>query len=117
MRRENEALRSKVVDLEREFIRVSRLNDIYREELIQHRTRAGLPVDALIGHSSSSPQTQAEHPRHPRAHARIASTNGGSGLDIGAPHVEPSPIRAALAASAVPIPRPPSQIHRPYCES
>ncbi|KZV76575.1 hypothetical protein PENSPDRAFT_747466 [Peniophora sp. CONT] len=113
MRRENEALRSKVVDLEREFIKVSRLNEIYREELIQHRSRAGLSVDALIGHSSSSPQAQPEHPRHPRAHARIANANGGSGLDIGAPHVEPSPIRAALAASAVPIPRPPSQIHRP----
>lgn len=113
MRRENEALRSKVVDLEREFIRVSRLNEIYREELIQHRTRAGLPVDALIGHSSSSPHTQPENPRHPRAHARIANASSGSGFDIGAPHVEPSPIRAALAASAVPIPRPPSQIHRP----
>ena len=39
MRRENEQLRSRLVDTEREFIRISRLNEIYREELIQHRRR------------------------------------------------------------------------------
>jgi len=39
MRRENEQLRNRLVDTEREFIRISRLNEIYREELIQHRRR------------------------------------------------------------------------------
>jgi hypothetical protein len=39
MRRENEQLRNRLVDTEREFIRLSRLNEIYREELIQHRRR------------------------------------------------------------------------------
>jgi hypothetical protein len=37
MRRENEQLRNRLVDTEREYIRISRLNEIYREELIQHR--------------------------------------------------------------------------------
>lgn len=39
MRRENEQLRNRLVDTEREYIRISRLNEIYREELIQHRRR------------------------------------------------------------------------------
>jgi hypothetical protein len=45
MRRENEQLRNRLVDTEREFIRISRLNEIYREELIQHRRRVRLDVD------------------------------------------------------------------------
>jgi hypothetical protein len=39
MRRENEQLRNRLVDTEREYIRISRVNEIYREELIQHRRR------------------------------------------------------------------------------
>jgi len=39
MRRENEELRRRLVDTEREFVRITRLNDIYREELIEHRRR------------------------------------------------------------------------------
>ena len=42
MRRENEQLRHRLVDTEREFIRITRLNEIYREELIQHRRRVRL---------------------------------------------------------------------------
>lgn len=42
MRRENEDLRHRLVDTEREFIRITRLNEIYREELIQHRRRVRL---------------------------------------------------------------------------
>jgi len=42
MRRENEHLRNRLVDTEREFIRITRLNEIYREELIQHRRRVRL---------------------------------------------------------------------------
>ena len=37
--RENEHLRNKLVDTERDYIRISRLNEIYREELIVHRRR------------------------------------------------------------------------------
>ncbi|KAK0468974.1 hypothetical protein IW261DRAFT_1573283 [Armillaria novae-zelandiae] len=49
LHRENEQLRNSLVDTERDFIRVLRLNDIYREELIEHRMRLGVPVDNLVG--------------------------------------------------------------------
>lgn len=39
LRRENEALRNRLVETEQDFIRISRLNEVYREELIQHRRR------------------------------------------------------------------------------
>ena len=39
MRRENEQLRARLVETERDYIRVTRLNEIYREELIEHRRR------------------------------------------------------------------------------
>lgn len=39
MRKENEQLRNRMVDMEREYIRITRLNEIYREELIDHRRR------------------------------------------------------------------------------
>lgn len=39
MRRENEDLRHRLVGMERDYIRVVRLNDVYREELIEHRER------------------------------------------------------------------------------
>ena len=39
MRRENEHLRNKLVDTERDYVRISRLNEVYREELIEHRRR------------------------------------------------------------------------------
>ncbi|KAH6905332.1 hypothetical protein BKA70DRAFT_1292792 [Coprinopsis sp. MPI-PUGE-AT-0042] len=47
LRRENEQLRNKLVDTERDFVRISRLNDIYREELIEHRRRLGISTDNL----------------------------------------------------------------------
>lgn len=39
MRRENEQLRARLVDTERDYIRIARLNEVYREELIDHRRR------------------------------------------------------------------------------
>lgn len=39
MRRENEQLRNRMVDTERDYVRISRLNDIYREELLELRRR------------------------------------------------------------------------------
>lgn len=39
MRRENEQLRTRLVDTERDYVRISRLNDIYREELLDLRRR------------------------------------------------------------------------------
>jgi hypothetical protein len=39
MRRENEQLRNRLVDTERDYVRVARLNEVYREELLDHRRR------------------------------------------------------------------------------
>jgi hypothetical protein len=39
LRRENEQVRNRLIGAERNYIRVTRLNDIYREELIDHRRR------------------------------------------------------------------------------
>lgn len=42
MRRENEQLRTRLVDTERDYVRISRLNDIYREELLELRRRVSV---------------------------------------------------------------------------
>ncbi|KAG2003512.1 hypothetical protein CC2G_004109 [Coprinopsis cinerea AmutBmut pab1-1] len=73
LRQENEQLRNKLVDTEREYIRITRLNDIYREELIDHRRRLGLPLDNLIG-LSSDPLSQPTH-RQPTSYS---ISNGSS---------------------------------------
>lgn len=39
LRRENENLRNRLVDTERDYVRLTRLNEVYREELIDHRRR------------------------------------------------------------------------------
>ncbi|KAJ8502627.1 hypothetical protein ONZ45_g11581 [Pleurotus djamor] len=60
MQRENEQLRARLVDTERDYIRITRLNEIYREELIEHRRRIHRPVvipteaTTPLSHSSSS---------------------------------------------------------------
>lgn len=49
MRRENEQLRTRLVETERDYIRITRLNEIYREELIDHRRRVSTqPADATV---------------------------------------------------------------------
>ncbi|CDO70177.1 hypothetical protein BN946_scf184774.g5 [Trametes cinnabarina] len=102
LRRENEALRSRLVETEQDFIRISRLNEVYREELIQHRRRLGLPVDNLIGLHQSDPLSQPTHRRSQSSNLDSPS----SSIHIPAPQIN-------RQASAVPIPRPPSQIRRP----
>ncbi|KAG6857045.1 hypothetical protein H0H87_010399 [Tephrocybe sp. NHM501043] len=89
MRRENEELRSRLVDTERDYIRISRLNEVYREELIEHRRRPThrRSSSASFTKGSTSPATSVLH----------APINGG----------------AARPIHAVPIPRPSSRIHRP----
>lgn len=47
MRRDNEQLRARLSETEREFIRITRMNDIYREELIEHRRKVRLKSQAL----------------------------------------------------------------------
>ncbi|OBZ77769.1 hypothetical protein A0H81_02551, partial [Grifola frondosa] len=100
MRRENEQLRNRLSD----YIRITRLNEVYREELIEHRRRLGLPVDNLIGLSSLDPYSQPTH----RRSSSTASSPSTSILAL----PNHSPVQHARA-SGVPIPRPPSQIHRP----
>ena len=48
MRRENEQLRARLVETERDYIRVTRLNEIYREELIEHRRRVSRNFDGHL---------------------------------------------------------------------
>ncbi|KZT24161.1 hypothetical protein NEOLEDRAFT_1067957 [Neolentinus lepideus HHB14362 ss-1] len=103
LRKENEQLRNRLGQTEREFIRVSRLNEIYREELIDHRRRLGLPVDNLIGLSTSDPYSQ---PIHLRSYSQSSSPSTSLMPLPPAPPVRSLP-------GGVPIPRPPSQIRRP----
>jgi hypothetical protein len=42
LQRENEQLRARLIDTERDYIRITRLNEIYRQELITHRNRVGI---------------------------------------------------------------------------
>lgn len=42
LRRENEVLRQQLADSQRNYVRISRFNELYREELIEHRTRVSL---------------------------------------------------------------------------
>ncbi|KAH7910674.1 hypothetical protein BJ138DRAFT_1135870 [Hygrophoropsis aurantiaca] len=99
MRRENEQLRNRLVDTERDYVRISRLNEIYREELIDHRRRLGLSVDNLIGLSSQDPYSQ---PTHRRSISNLSS-----------PGTSVVHSQISRTTHGVPIPRPPSQIHRP----
>ncbi|KAI0036227.1 hypothetical protein K488DRAFT_76131 [Vararia minispora EC-137] len=108
MRRENETLRNRLVDTEREYIRISRLNEVYREELIELRNRLGLPVDQLIGLlPAHDPFSQPTHHRR-RAPSHLSSPVAAHPFSL-----PPTPARAGPAPMPVPIPRPPSQIHRP----
>ncbi|KAF4563722.1 hypothetical protein EYR36_002963 [Pleurotus pulmonarius] len=103
MRRENEQLRARLVDTERDYIRITRLNEVYREELIEHRRRLGLPVDNLIGLPSPDPLSQPTHHRAISSPISSASSSPSSVMYI--PHSRPT--------HSVPIPRPTSQVHRP----
>jgi hypothetical protein len=48
MRRENEQLRERLVETEKGYIRISRLNEIYREELIEHRRRVSIYLLTIL---------------------------------------------------------------------
>ncbi|KAG9311814.1 hypothetical protein JVU11DRAFT_8061 [Chiua virens] len=104
MRRENEQLRTRLVDTERDYVRISRLNDIYREELLELRRRLGLSVDNLVGLTPSDPFSQ---PTHRRSMSSGISSPSTSVVYPSARHAMPIPTHG------VPIPRPSSSIHRP----
>ncbi|KAK7046909.1 hypothetical protein R3P38DRAFT_2876746 [Favolaschia claudopus] len=114
LQRENEALRSRLVDTERDYVRVSRLNEVYREELLEHRNRLGLPVDHLIGLASPDPYSQ---PTHQRPQSSFSSnTSSPTNSVLYAPISRPTngvPIpRPSALTNGVPIPRPPTQMRR-----
>ncbi|KAG7097849.1 hypothetical protein E1B28_005164 [Marasmius oreades] len=111
LRRENETLRNRLAEYERDYMRLSRLNEIYREELIEHRSRLGRPVDNLIGISSNDPFSQPLHHRSPSSSSRTSSPSTSfRSLAPYAPRAMSVPVPIP---GGVPIPRPPSQIHRP----
>lgn len=99
MRRENEQLRNRLVDTERDYVRITRLNEIYREELLEHRRRLGLSVDNLVGLSSADPFSQ---PTHRRSLSNLSPSNT-SVAPTASPHL----------SHGVPIPRPSPVHHRP----
>ncbi|KAJ6469408.1 hypothetical protein C8R45DRAFT_837500 [Mycena sanguinolenta] len=114
LQRENEALRSRLVAMERDYVRVSRLNEVFREELLDHRNRLGLPVDHLIGLGSSDPYSQLTHQRPQSTYSSTASSPTNSVLHAPISHPTngvPIP-RPAAQANGVPIPRPPTQLRR-----
>ncbi|QRV96179.1 hypothetical protein RhiJN_24197 [Ceratobasidium sp. AG-Ba] len=98
MRLENAQLRSRVSDLERDFLRVSRINEVYRQELLEHRRRLGIPYESLIGLAASASQSVSSSPvdtfSHPNRRIPTASHN----------HTRSGP-----SIGAVPIPRVQSQ--------
>jgi coiled-coil domain-containing protein 6 len=118
LQRENEALRSRLVDTERDYVRISRLNEVYREELLEHRNRVstarvsasvsltvlqlGLPVDHLIGLARPDPYSQPTHQRPQSAYSSNTSSPTNSVLHF--PTTRPT--------NGVPIPRPAAQIRR-----
>ncbi|KAJ4467005.1 hypothetical protein J3R30DRAFT_3309942 [Lentinula aciculospora] len=106
LRRENERLRNRLADIERDYIRMSRLNEIYREELIDHRNRIGQPVDNLIGMSSLESHSQPTHYRS-SSNMSSSSVSSQSSMHSSSAHT------ASRPPNGVPIPRPPSQIRRP----
>ncbi|KAI9568040.1 hypothetical protein HD554DRAFT_2102504 [Boletus coccyginus] len=108
MRRENEQLRTRLVDTERDYVRISRLNDIYREELLELRRRLGLSVDNLVGLTPADPFSQ---PTHRRSMSGVSSPSTSVGYHSGA---RPATTHAVpIPSHGVPIPRPSSSIHRP----
>ncbi|KXN80944.1 hypothetical protein AN958_06574 [Leucoagaricus sp. SymC.cos] len=103
LKRENEQLRGRLVSTERNYIRITRLNDIYREELIDHRRRLGLSVDDLVGRHSD-PLSQPTHLRTDSLSSPASPTSV-----IHRPSAGPS----RPATNGVPIPRSASQLYRP----
>jgi len=124
MRRENEELRNRLVESEQGYIRLARMNDIYREELIELRRRLGLPIDNLIGLSSSSSEVYSQpiHLRSQSSSSPLSQSIEHPGSVKGTPqnanrqHVVGMPIpisRSSTALAATHRPSVPSTITTP----
>ncbi|KAF7291936.1 hypothetical protein MIND_01219100 [Mycena indigotica] len=107
LQRENEALRSRLADTERDFVRISRLNEVYREELVEHRNRLGLPLDHLIGLASADPYSQPTHLHQRPQSAFSSSTSSPTNSVLHFPSGRLNGSRPpAPPTNGVPIPRP-----------
>ncbi|WAQ87822.1 hypothetical protein PtA15_8A729 [Puccinia triticina] len=101
LKSENSSLRNRLVDTEREFIKTSRQNEMYRSELIALRQRAGMSIDDLIG---AAPAGEENYPsaRAARRRSRGTSTSA-NGIPIpgltGAEHVARRPHHAPSFSS------------------
>lgn len=102
LKKENENLRSRLGAVERDYVRLTRLNEVYREELIQHRRRLGISVDNLIGLSSASdPYSQPTHRRGSSTASTSSSSPTASMVALPTMQARPS-----STTHSVPIPRP-----------
>lgn len=82
LRRENEALRTRLVETEQDFVRISRLNEIYREELIQHRRRVSItvfPCPFVLGYSPPTARASCRQSHRLAASRPPLSANPPSG--------------------------------------
>ncbi|KLO14039.1 hypothetical protein SCHPADRAFT_915059 [Schizopora paradoxa] len=107
LRKENESLRTRLVVAEREYVRVRRLNEVYREELIEHRRRLGLSVDNLIGLESSN--DALSQPLHRRSFSGASSSSPTASM-VALPSGVPAP--RVSTTHSMPIPRASAQPHR-----
>ncbi|KAH8116029.1 hypothetical protein DFH11DRAFT_1688197 [Phellopilus nigrolimitatus] len=107
LKKENESLRGRLVVAERDYVRVTRLNEIYREELIEHRRRLGLPVDNLIGLSSVA--DAYSQPTHRRTSSTASSSPTASMVALPTMQARPS-----STTHSMPIPRQTSQVRRSH---
>ncbi|KAI9602397.1 hypothetical protein H4Q26_001686 [Puccinia striiformis f. sp. tritici PST-130] len=77
LKSENSNLRNRLVDTEREFIKNSRQNEMYRSELITLRQRAGMSIDDLIGAASAGEENYpSARAARRRSRGTSTSTNG-----------------------------------------
>ncbi|KAG8803811.1 hypothetical protein FRC17_006107 [Serendipita sp. 399] len=102
LRRENEALKTRLIDAERDLARTTKQNEVYREELMELRRRLGLPPDGpVVGQNFAETSSQPTHQRH-RDYSLSPVVSA-----------VPVPTTQRPTPGPLPIPRPPSQIHRP----
>ncbi|KAH9463834.1 hypothetical protein Pst134EA_033511 [Puccinia striiformis f. sp. tritici] len=77
LKSENSNLRNRLVDTEREFIKNSRQNEMYRSELITLRQQAGMSIDDLIGAASAGEENYpSARAARRRSRGTSTSTNG-----------------------------------------
>ncbi|KAL5498597.1 hypothetical protein ACEPAH_1951 [Sanghuangporus vaninii] len=101
LKKENENLRNRLGTVEREYVRLTRLNEVYREELIQHRRRLGISVDNLIGLSNAT--DAYSQPTHRRGSSAASTSSNSPTASMVA---LPSLARPSSTTHSVPIPRP-----------